>query len=374
VVRLPLYRVDLDTDIRTYGRFRAQRPVTWRKWHRRLDQRHFPEPVFGPWRVPLEEAVDEIHARKPADLVLATAAPYTFFAPAMHLAKKRGVPFVLDYRDGWALDVINDGPAFGRSSRRGRIERWLIDHAEEAWFVNTPIRDWYAERYPHGADRLDIVRNGSDVAVGTSRIPLRVPEPANGVTIGYLGTVTFTPNRTRDLCEAWKLARERDELVARSHLEFRGHIGAGSARGANGHTRILSGYADQGVSYGGPVAKGETADLYARWDALLLCLVGGKYVTSGKVYDYISTGLPIMSAHQPEHAAREILADYPLWVPNESLEVEDLAKAFVRVAHLAVDTNDVDRKMARVYADSFERYRQIEPAVARLSKRFGATA
>jgi glycosyltransferase involved in cell wall biosynthesis len=373
VVRLPLYRDDLDTDIRSYGRFRAQRPLDWRKLQWRLDRIAFPERVFGRWRGELERAVLELHDRKPADLLLTSAAPYTFFAPALKLHEERGVPFVLDYRDAWALDIINDQEAFTPRSRAGRFERRLMDAATEAWFVNSPIRDWYAQRYTEHADKLHVVRNGSDVAVGTSLIPLRVPKAQDGVTIGYLGTITFTPQRTRDLCNAWRLARQRDELVARSRLVFRGHIGAGSARGANGHARILNQYEGDAVSFGGPVQKAETADLYASWDALLLCLVGGRYVTSGKVYDYVSTGLPVMSAHEPDHAASEILADYPLWVRNESLDVEDLADAFVRTVHLAAESNELDRKKARTYAEQFERYRQIEPAVTRLTDEFSPT-
>ena len=370
VVRLPLYREDLETDIRTFSKFRAQRPIEWRNWRRRRDELSFPEPVFGPWRRQLEAAVEQVHARKPADLVIATAAPYTFFAPAMRLAKAQGVPYVLDYRDGWALDVVGGGEIFAANSRRGRIERWLVDHAAEAWFVNRPIRDWYAQRYPHAAEHLQVVRNGSDPDI-SAQLPLRAPDAERGVTIGYLGTITFPPDRTKSLCEAWRLARRRDDLVARSRLEFRGHVGIGSARGANAHTKIISDYAKDDITFGGPVAKAETGELYASWDAMLLCLMGGQYVTSGKVYDYISTGLPIMSAHETEHAATELLADYPLWVQNKSLQVEDLVEAFIRTVHLAVSATDVDRKAARAYGESFERYRQIEPAVARLTQRYG---
>jgi hypothetical protein len=131
-------------------------------------------------------------------------------------------------------------------------------------------------------------------------------------------------------------------------------------------------FAADGVTWGGPVPKAETAALYAGWDALVLCLVGGRYVTSGKVYDYVSTGLPIMSAHEPEHAAAEVMADYPLWVRNAGLTVPQLADAFIETAHLAVDSTDVDRKQAQMHAERFERYRQIEPAVARLTNRFMA--
>lgn len=370
VVRLPLYRDDLDTDIRSYSRLRAQRPKEWLKLLRRGDQRQFPELVFGRWRNELVAAAHEVHERKPVDLVLASASPYTFFAPALDLNETHGVPFVLDYRDAWAIDIIGDKPAFQPDSRKGRIERKLMDRAQEAWFVNQPIRDSYAELYPQAAAKLQVVRNGSDLAVGTSMIPLRQPDPADGLTFGYLGTVSFTPAITSALCDGWRLARQRDPLVAASRLEFRGHIGAGAARGASGHVRVIAQYANDGVSYEGPVAKGDTADVYASWDALVLALVGGRYVTSGKVYDYVSTGLPVMSAHEPAHAAAEILDGYPLWVRNEGMDAEQLAKAFIATAHMAVDATVEDREKARQHAAQFERYAQIEPAVDRISKHF----
>jgi hypothetical protein len=374
IVRLPLFRDDLDTDIRSYSRMRAQRPREWLKWHRRRDQVDFPEPVFGRWRKPVTDALFAAHDRKPADLVLTSASPYTFFAPALALHQKEGVPFVLDYRDAWAIDILNDVPAFTPTSRKGRIERDLMDSLTEAWFVNSPIRDAYAALYPEQADRMRVVRNGSDVAVGTDRIPLRGPDVEHGLTFGYLGTITFNPARTRAICEAWVEARSRDPLLARSRLEIRGHTGAGAARGTNAHARVIHEYAEHGVLLDGPVAKGDTAAVYSSWDVLVLCLVGGRYVTSGKVYDYVSTGLPVMSVHERDHAAAEILGDYPLWVPNASLEVHDIADAFVRSAEMAVQATPEQREAARAYATRYERYAQIQPAVDRLSARFGAIA
>lgn len=374
IVRLPLYRDDLDTDIRSYSRFRAQRPKEWMKWHRRQDEKAFPELVFGRWHDELIAATRAVHERKPADLLLTSASPYTFFAPALDLFKQSQVPYVLDYRDAWAIDIINDKPAFPPNSRRGRFEAELMEHAHSAWFVNTPIRDAYAELYPARDLDFKVVRNGSDVAVGTNRIPLRHPEPDEGLTFGYLGTVTFPPKRTRELCEGWKLAAERSELIARSSLVFRGHIGAGSARGVSAHSRIINAYAEHGVSYGGPVAKADTASVYSSWDALVLCLVGGRYVTSGKVYDYISTGLPVMSAHERDHAATEILDEYPLWVRNESLDPEDLAAAYIATADLVESASVEDREKARSYADRYERYAQIQPQVEQLTAQFAPTA
>lgn len=367
IVRLPLLREDLETDIRRYSHRRASEPAAWLAEHRREDERDFPEPVFGRWRGPLTEAVFALHRKRPADLVLASATPYTFFAPALDLHDEHGVPFVLDYRDAWAIDIIGDRPAFGPDSRPGRIEATLMAAMSEAWFVNTPIRDAYAQLYPRRAADLHVVRNGSDLALGTDTIPIRPPTVGAGLVFGYLGTVTFPPERTRAICQAWQAARRRNDVLARSQLVFRGHLGAGSAKGVNAHASIIDEFREDGITYAGPIDKGATAALYASWDVLVLALVGGRYVTSGKVYDYISTGLPVLSVHEREHAATEVLGDYPLWVAAESLDVDDITRAFITAAEVALNASDDDRRRARDYAHRFERYAQIEPAVQRIS-------
>lgn len=369
IVRLPLMREDLETDIRTYGKRRAQHPLPWLKQHRREDEEAFPEPVFGRWHDELITRVREVQDAHPASLVLTSAAPYTFFAPALDLHERDGVPFVLDYRDAWAIDILHDLPAFTSDSRKGRIEAKLIDSMHEAWFVNTPIRDAYAGLYPARANDLHVVRNGSDID-GLERPSPRVPDVEVGLTFGYLGTITFGAELTRAVCEGWRLARRDDPLLARSRLEFRGHVGAGSARGSNAHARIIDEFADDGVSLRGPVPKAQTPAVYAGWDALVLCLVGGRYVTSGKVYDYVATGLPIVSAHAANHAAVEILQDYPLWQPNDDLTPEALARAFRAGARRVVQATPEDRAAAAAYARRYERTAQIEPPVQRLTDEY----
>lgn len=366
IVRLPLMREDLETDIRTYSKRRAQHPLPWLKQHRLEDEEAFPEPVFGRWHDELIARVREVQKAHPADLVLTTAAPYTFFAPALDLHERDSVPFVLDYRDAWAINILNDVPAFTPDSRKGLIEAKLMDDMREAWFVNTPIRDAYADLYPARADDLRVVRNGSDLD-DLERPAPRVPDLDAGLTFGYLGTITFGAELTRAVCEGWRLARQDDPLLARSRLEFRGHVGAGSARGSNAHARIIDEFVADGVSLSGPVPKADTPAVYAGWDALVLCLVGGRYVTSGKVYDYIATGLPIISAHAADHAAVEILEGYPLWQPNEDLTPEAMARAFRSGARRVVEATPGDRSAAAAYARRYERTAQIEPAVQRLT-------
>jgi hypothetical protein len=370
VERLPLFREDLETDIRTYAEERAINPGRWLRQHRIEDEQQFPEPVFGRWHDELIASAREVSDRFHPDLVLTSATPYTFFAPAHDLWQRDGIPYVLDYRDAWAIDILRDTPAFAPGSRAGLLEAQYIEHATEAWFVNQPIRDAYADLYPSNAAKLHILRNGSDIAVGTSRIPLRKPQADQGLTFGYLGTVTFDARRMHALCEGWRLAAADNELIRRSTLVFRGHLGTGSARGVTPQAAIIAAHERYGVSFGGPVAKADTAAVYESWDALVLSIVGGRYVTSGKVFDYISTGLPVMSVHEWDHAAVEILEDYPLWVRNDGVEAEDLAEAFIQTAELSINASIDDRHHARRYAERFERYAQIQPAVDRLTRQW----
>ena len=61
----------------------------------------------------------------------------------------------------------------------------------------------------------------------------------------------------------------------------------------------------------------------------------GRYVTSGKVFEYAASALPIVSVHDPGNAASDVLRDYPLWFPVADLEPESIAAAVEAAADAA---------------------------------------
>lgn len=366
VVELPLARADLDPDLRNYGWFRARYPLRWIRWRRRAERLPFPEPVFGSWRRAFERGAMSIHGEHPVDLVLVSPAPYTQLAAAWLLHRRHGVPYVVDYRDGWSIDVIGGEEAFPKNSRQGRWESRVLAAARQVWLVNEPIRAFYAARYPELDDRLRVARNGFDLDTVPTPVPPR-PDRSEGLVFGYLGTLNISVGHTKALLAGWRRARVRDPLVGRSRLEFRGHLGAGHARAANAHAQLIHAAADAAVSYVGPVPKREVGHVYAGWDAMVLALVGGRFVTSGKVYEYVATGLPVVSVHPAEHAAREVLDGYPLWVPTASLHPDDIADAFVAGAKLALECTAEQRLAARAHAERFERHELLGPVIGELA-------
>jgi glycosyltransferase involved in cell wall biosynthesis len=365
VVELPLMREDLDTDVRNFSRRRSLDPKAWAD---ELVSRHlaeFPELRFGAWRPVLEQALLDLDRRDPADLLVTTCAPYVNLAATWRLWEERRVPYVVDFRDGWSVDVIGGGEAFTRSSSSGRWESKLLSSAVAVWCVNDPIAEHYRDRYPELADRVMVVRNGWDQA----SVPAvtRTPDPAAGLRFGYLGTLTFQPTLFAAVLDAWRAARAADPALANATFEVRGHVGAGPAREDNAYSEMLAAAHADGVRFGGPVPKAEVADVYASWDVIVCLVIGGRFMTSGKVYEVLASGLPVLSAHEVEHDASTVLSGSPLWIPAVGFDVDRLTDSFRAAARMAVEATDEDRATARKLAAQYTRAAQIEPAVRQVT-------
>jgi hypothetical protein len=117
------------------------------------------------------------------------------------------------------------------------------------------------------------------------------------------------------------------------------------------------------------VPKADVANVYATWDALLLILIGGRFVTSGKVYEYMATGLPIVSLHEKDHDASFLLQDYPLWTDAHGENSEQLARSFSAAARLVESATPEQRAAARAHASKYERHVIMAPAIERLVAR-----
>ncbi|WIM95941.1 glycosyl transferase [Actinoplanes oblitus] len=366
VVELPLRREELDTEIRHFSRARSLDPAAWAAEVRQRRLAVFPEPSFGGWAPALTEAILRLHRRDPADLLVTTCAPYVTLAPTWALWERHRVPYVVDFRDGWSIDVLGGEVAFPPGSIAGRWESRVLGSALEVWTVNDPIAGHYRRRYPAVAARVHVVRNGYD----DDSVPrgFRAPDPERGLRFGYLGTITFPVPLLGAVLDGWRIARAEDPLLANAGFELRGHIGAGAAREDNAYAEMLRAAGPDGVRFGGPVPKAEVAAVYGEWDALVLIVPGGRYMTSGKVYEAYASGLPVVSAHEPEHDASFVLDGNPLWTGAAGPDADRLAESFKTAAKLALTATPGQRAATRAAAARFARAAQLAPAVRRVTE------
>lgn len=362
IVRVPFTSATFANDLRAWSRWRASAPELWNGWDGWRGQRSFPERNYGGWRPALESAAREVHRRTPVDLVIGTANPHVDFVPGHVLNKEHGVPYVMDYRDAWQLDVFTGERMTATGSRVDRWERELMKDASAVWFVNEPIRAWHAGVHPDQAHKFHVVANGYDDPF-TGTPPARTGD--EGLVFGYVGTLTGSVPLA-ELVAGWARARERSELVARSTLELWGHL---NHTGIPNETvvRQLESFAEHAIEYRGPVRKRDIEAVYERFDALILLLGTGRYVTSGKVYEYAATGLPIVSVHDPANAASDVLRGWEHWHPVAALDAESIADALIAGAEQALQWPIDERLAARARAVGYQRDAQLAPQIAALA-------
>lgn len=370
VVRVPFDWPARETDVRAWSPLRAAAPRVWWRLRKRADLRRFPEYGYGPWRSALEESALAIHRDDPVDLVVASANPYVDFAAADALNRRYGVPYVMDYRDAWMLDVFGGGLLHPEGGRVDRLERELLSRARQVWFVNEPIRRWHASRHPEVADRMRVVANGYDPQFAP-RPRLLGSAPDRPLVFGYLGTATGKVPLA-EFGEGWRLARDRDSVMRDARAELWGYLGF-YATPSPELAAVVARYRPDGLEYHGPVAKSDVAQRYSGFDALLLILGTGHYVTSGKVYEYLASALPVVSVHDPRNAASDVLTGYPLWFPAASLSPSDIADALCRAAKGAREADEPTRSDCAAFAERFSRDLQLAPRVAELLAQFPTT-
>jgi len=375
IVEVPLEHHELSTDITVWSRMRARQPEMWARRRLRRDQREFPESWYGSWAPALRRAADAVHAARTVDLALGTAAPYVDFVPGEHLHAKHGVPYILDYRDAWTfLTFTGEAPAGLTDAVRER-ERSLMRDAFQVWFVNDPIRAWHAGKYPESEQRMRTVRNGYDLpaaAAGPESFGVAHRDRSTGpLTFGYIGTINFGAFPLEEVTEAWRIAR--DDLPEGTRLVLRGHLG----RTGEGSPQLLAALAAAeplGIVYEGPVRRNELADVYQEFDALVLALPSGPGVTSGKVYEYAATGLPIVSVHSPETPVGEVLGDTDHWHAPRSLEPSEIATALVAAGDQVRSTTQADRRKAIASGIRWERMGILNTAIAQVEAELEASA
>src|SRR3954463_14050075 len=148
-----------EPDVRRYSWLRANLPSVSKTLNNKLENALFPE-HYSPWIPRVVRRIRQLHARAPVDLVLATGNPFSSFAAAWAVNRLTGVPYVVDYRDSWTLDLFKDEPAYPPGHPAWRWERRILRRASRIAVVNEPLREWHADRYPQDADRMLVVQNG----------------------------------------------------------------------------------------------------------------------------------------------------------------------------------------------------------------------
>ena len=282
--------------------------------------------------------------------VLATGNPWSSFEAAQAIAREASVPYSLDFRDPWSFDVYTGH----QDPKLTNLEEPIIESAQYCFHVNDSITQSYRTAYPAFEAKIVTVPNGFDASsVGVPK-DYHEGEPA---TFGILGTAT-TRWPLRAILSGWEIALPH--LPKGSRLLMGGHLGYFAGR-----EHEIAAYFEQVESfeYLGPIPKSEVAAFYSMLDVTVLPAADGAMVTSGKVYELMAQGLPVVCVQNDDGGARTLLASRSNTIgviPN----AEQVAEALVESVSMRVAQTPQDIQEARSRAaDLYDRRRTLNEMV-----------
>ena len=363
VIRVP-FSIGLTPgiDVRSLKWWSANFPAIWKSagramrslqglttvWGAAPRERPLSERYAG-WIDPVVTTGIEVHSKGRVDHILATGNPYSSFEAARLIAREIGAGFSVDYRDPWTIDVFTGATVGDRVSTTA--EGRIMDEATFAFHVNEAIANAYRQLYPNNAEKQRVVYNGFD----RESIPETSAPPSPPYRFGILGTMNDRWPMPA-IFAGWKAAR--DHLPPGSELLLAGHLGYFAHSSEVLEARLPG--RDAGFEYLGPVHKADVADFYASIDVVVLPVPGGPMVTSGKVFEALALGKPVVCVQSRGGGARTLLENHPLAIPADPT-ADSVRAGLLRAADMVRDLDPSLVEQVRAQSSIYERHQAMRP-------------
>lgn len=238
-------------------------------------------------------ASERIHA------VFTTSPPHSSHLAGAWLKRRLGIPWVADFRDSWNREAFDRVPTQAHRRMNEFLLRLVLKHADRVTGISGPILEDMRCLVSRPAGDLIRVPNGYDPDDfrGFRR------EPSKRFRVTYCGTANAVHSPADFLAAAGTALKREPRL--RNSLEIR-FVGAVSGLDLDGMIRGngLGGL----VTRTGYVPHAESVRHLAKSDVLLLVLPkeSSPSVVTGKIFEYLASGLPILGVVPPGEAAEII--------------------------------------------------------------------
>jgi len=323
-----------------------------------------PDEYLLTWGLPALRSVRRLIAEREIECVLTTGPPHSTHLLPLLLGPQRPA-WIVDLRDGWCFEPLRTWPTRGQQRLDAALERRVLRSAEQVIGVTQPIA---ADARTRLAARAAYIPNGWDreaVAASTqhdsgTRGALLDHDRVNVVHTGKLsGTRGRDP---RPVFEALRRLAARAPTVAkRLRLVLAGTLSADEERLLNELELQVA------VRHLGSLSKEGALALQREADVLLL-LTSPTHVSdaTGKLFEYLAAGRPILALASGNDAAR-IVAETGVGVTVHPLDVEGIVCALEAAVdgmlESAYDPHGLTRYGFPHLAGEVARL--IEPAIAR---------
>ncbi|MCY6483572.1 hypothetical protein OW763_04295 [Clostridium aestuarii] len=257
----------------------------------------------------IDFAVDEgrkIIKCKKIDFIFTTSGPYSSHIIGYKLAKEFPVKWIADFRDPWVNNpFVNNN--FVVESIYKKLEKKVVQKADKVISVSQPIVNEFLIRYKNeDRDKFHVITNGYDEK-DFKDLNLDLAYNNEKFSILYNGTLYGKRSPKKILESIDNLIETKKIDKNKIQIKFLGQIG-------NEHKGIVNYYKDKypdiikNQSY---VPHEESLKELSRANSVLLIIDEGKGsegIYTGKIFEYIRTGKPILGI-VPDGVAKELIYD-----------------------------------------------------------------
>jgi glycosyltransferase involved in cell wall biosynthesis len=262
---------------------------------------------FGGWARAARLAAAARIRRGGVDALWTTSSPESSHLAGLALARRFGIPWVADFRDPWVGRATYRPPTPFHDRVHRSLERAVIERADRITMVSEAMIEAYQRRYPHvPASRFAFLPNGydpDDWARAREAEAQVAREDETRFVLLHAGQLAHRPTVRTLLDAARALIAEDPSLGATLRVRF---LGGNEELSAEEPARL--GLA-RVVELRDSVSHRAALIEMHRAGALALLGHGGHgdaLIYTGKIYEYLTSGRPVLAILDPG-PARELL-------------------------------------------------------------------
>lgn len=298
-----------------YSEAKGRSPLLAKLGHLYKTLLHIPDHQIGWYPDAVRQGTKVINAWMP-DIILASATPYTSLLVAHSLASRFKLPWVAELRDLWTDNHYREFPEWRLRWER-KLEKKILSSASGLVTVSEPLADILRQNY---SCLTTVVYNGYD----PEDYPAATTLTNQRLTIVYTGSLY---EGKRDITPLFQALQTIPDVASKVHLKLFGY--------GHCHTvRMAEQYGLQGaVEDCGMVSYQESLQAQVDADMLLLVLVDDprdKGVLTGKLFEYLGTGKPIICTGSHDGEAARLIASSDFgFVANTRQELSELLMQYL---------------------------------------------
>jgi glycosyltransferase involved in cell wall biosynthesis len=251
------------------------------------------------------------------DVLFSTSSPYGGHLVALAVARLTGLPWVADFRDEWAANPYLAGQPRALTRLSERAEGAITSRATRV----VVAADYFklAGLSPGDPRRIEIV-NGVD----ETDVPEQTPAPPSGrFVLAHVGSI-------------YQIRDPTPALRALASLISRGAVDGGRVEVRLVGNLWIPGFTPPpgiDVTTTGYVTHAHAIDAMATATALLLYVPSGDLAPSGKLFEYLASGRPLLCLASEENLASRLVTEWDAGVvadPDNEAAIEEAFLALWR--------------------------------------------